>query len=86
MSSHGWRTDSTWGVAQACDNTASFEDTRQSIIRTAALGKTIAAADQLREAVVGRKLLAATLASWVDLADVDWTGLVSAWAQDVTVR
>lgn len=82
MTTHGWGNDSTWGVAQACDNTASFESTLQSIIRTAALGMTTAAADQLREAVVGRQLLADTMASWVDFAAVNWTELVETWARD----
>lgn len=79
MSSHGWTNDSTWGVAGACDNTSSFQGDQQTIAGVARLGMTIAAADQLRDAVVSKKL-DATLPSWVDLAEVDWLQLVQSWA------
>ncbi|MEB3022924.1 MULTISPECIES: hypothetical protein [Mycolicibacter] len=82
MSSHGWTNDSTYGVAGACDNTYHFQSTLQAIIDVAQQGDVDAAANQLREAVQDRNLLADTLPSWVNLSEVNWHELVHGWAQD----
>jgi hypothetical protein len=82
MSCNGWTNDHTWGVAGACDNTASAQATVQSIIDTARGGQIDAAAGALREAVVNSNLLDGTLPSWVDLDAVNWTELVQGWAAD----
>lgn len=82
MSSHGWTNDSTFGVAGACDNTASFESSLQTIVDVARGGDIETSASQLRDAVQTRQLLAGTLPSWVNLDEVNWRELVSQWAQD----
>lgn len=82
MSSYGWTNDSTYGVAGACDNTASFEDSLRAIVDVARGGDIETSASQLRDAVQTRALLAATLPSWVNLDEVNWRELVSQWAQE----
>lgn len=82
MSSHGWTNDSTYGVAGACDNTQSFQSALQAIVAIARRGDVDTAANQLRDAVQVRKSLAGTLASWVNLDEVNWQELVGQWAQD----
>lgn len=82
MSSHGWTNDSTWGVAGACDNTEAFEATRVAIASRARDGDVAGAAAWLRDRVQNRGQLSATLPSWVDFATVNWTELVTGWAQD----
>lgn len=83
MSTHGWTNDSTWGVAGAADNTASFVPRFGQILATAKAGQIATAAEQLRIAVQDRRELAATLPSWVTLSEVNWTELVSSWAADM---
>ena len=83
MDAHGWTNDHTWGVAGACDNTATFADALATIVSAArGDGDVSGAAAQLREAVQSRGALATTLPSWVDLGAVDWAELVSTWARD----
>lgn len=81
-SSHGWTNDSTWGVAGACDNTERFQGVLRDVVAVARQGDVDRSADQLREAVETRRLLADTLPSWVDLSEVNWRELVDAWAHD----
>ncbi|MCC9179528.1 hypothetical protein MMAG44476_21952 [Mycolicibacterium mageritense DSM 44476 = CIP 104973] len=82
MTYNGWTNDHTWGVAGACDNTGSFQDTVARITAVALGGDIAGAADQLRDSVAVRGAVASTLPSWVDLAAVNWTELVTSWAQD----
>ena len=82
MSSHGWTNDSTWGVAGACDNTERFQGALHAIVDVARRGDIDTSADQLRDAVQTRNLLADTLPSWVDLGEVNWRELVGQWAED----
>ncbi len=83
MSSHGWTNDSTFGVAGACDNTASFQHSLQAIVDVARRGDIETSAAQLRAAVQTGNQLASTLPSWVNLEEVNWRELVGEWAKDL---
>ena len=83
MSNHGWATDSTWGVAAACDNTEAFHNEElPPILALARAGDTDGAAAQLQTAVTENRSLGGNLASWVDLSAVDWRQLVTVWVTD----
>lgn len=83
MSTHGWANDSTWGVAGTCDNTFSFiVDHLPPILAVAKGGDIAAAAAKLRTAVADERVLGDRLPTWVDLSEVDWTGLVTSWVND----
>lgn len=82
MSSYGWTNDDTHGAAGACDNTQAFAPRLSEIIDLARAGHVDAAAQRLRTAAETDPALTQTLPSWVNLDRVNWSELVTAWADD----
>lgn len=81
MSHNGYRNDHTYAVAVAADNTRDFYfGPRAAISELARTGDTAEAAARLRQQVVDERALANDLGSWVDLGQVDWAEIVTAWA------
>ncbi|WP_139286190.1 hypothetical protein [Tsukamurella tyrosinosolvens] len=81
MTRNGYSNDDTWLVAASCDNTQGFEPIENRIGLRARSGDVAGAADEL-QALVTRTSTVKYLSDEIDYAQVDWTDIVTTWAQD----
>lgn len=83
MAHNGWSNEHTWAVVAAADNTSDFYcGPRKAIRQLARTGDLDGSAARLRQQVVDERVLGDAVPSWADLSQVDWTEIVTSWAQE----